>query len=49
MKAAMPADTPVVLVTGSARRLGASIARTLHAAGYSVALHCGHSDRKSVV
>jgi pteridine reductase len=43
MKAAMPADTPVALVTGSARRLGAAIARTLHAAGYSVALHCGHS------
>ncbi len=31
---------PVVLVTGAARRIGASIARTLHAAGYDVALHC---------
>ncbi|HVU81591.1 MAG TPA: pteridine reductase [Rhodanobacteraceae bacterium] len=29
----------VVLVTGAARRIGAVIARTLHAAGYDVALH----------
>lgn len=29
----------VVLVTGAARRVGAVIARTLHAAGYDVALH----------
>ncbi len=30
---------PVALVTGSARRIGAAIAHTLHAAGYDVALH----------
>src|SRR5690606_18178905 len=30
---------PVALVTGSARRLGAQTARTLHAAGYDLALH----------
>ena len=30
---------PVVLVTGAARRVGAEIARTLHAAGASVAIH----------
>lgn len=30
---------PVVLITGAARRVGAQIARTLHAAGCSVAIH----------
>ena len=34
---------PVALVTGSARRIGATIARTLHAAGYDLALHCRQS------
>ncbi|HEY0661330.1 MAG TPA: pteridine reductase [Lysobacter sp.] len=29
----------VALISGSARRIGAAIARTLHAAGYDVALH----------
>jgi len=33
---------PVALITGAARRIGASIARTLHAAGYDIALH--HRD-----
>ncbi|NMF89975.1 pteridine reductase [Aromatoleum petrolei] len=32
-------DTPVILVTGAARRVGAEIARTLHAAGAHVVLH----------
>ncbi len=32
-----------VLVTGAARRIGAIIARTLHAAGANVALHCHRS------
>ena len=30
---------PVALITGAAKRVGAHIARTLHAAGYDVALH----------
>ena len=33
-------SAPVMLVTGAARRVGAEIARTLHAAGATVAIHC---------
>jgi pteridine reductase len=36
-------EARVALVTGSARRIGAVIAHTLHAAGYDLALHCRHS------
>lgn len=32
-------NTPVILVTGAARRVGADIARTLHAAGANLVLH----------
>ncbi|UGB37825.1 pteridine reductase [Frateuria soli] len=38
---------PVALVTGGARRVGASIARTLHAAGYDLALHYRHSAEEA--
>jgi pteridine reductase len=37
-------DRPVTLITGAAQRVGAVIARTLHAAGYDVALHYRHSE-----
>jgi pteridine reductase len=35
----MTAGNPVVLITGGARRIGAAIARHLHASGYDIALH----------
>ncbi|MFB9067708.1 pteridine reductase [Pseudofulvimonas gallinarii] len=35
-----PDNRPVALVTGAARRIGATIARTLHGAGYDLVLHC---------
>jgi len=31
------------LITGAARRIGATIARHLHAAGYDLTLHCRHA------
>ena len=40
----MTTARPVALVTGSARRLGAAIARRLHADGFDVAIHC-HTSR----
>ena len=34
-----PSSTPVVLITGAARRIGAGIARHLHARGLNLMLH----------
>ncbi|UNK48067.1 pteridine reductase [Lysobacter sp. S4-A87] len=39
----MSPPRPVALITGSAKRIGAQIARTLHAAGYDLALHYRNS------
>jgi len=36
---------PVALVTGSAKRVGAVIARTLHQAGFRVVIHYRHSEQ----
>ncbi|MDO3385298.1 pteridine reductase [Gilvimarinus sp. SDUM040013] len=36
-------DSPVALITGGARRIGAAIARKLHSAGWRLVIHCHHS------
>jgi pteridine reductase len=36
-------ERPVALITGGAKRVGAEIARALHAGGYDLALHCRRS------
>ncbi|HEX7381987.1 MAG TPA: SDR family oxidoreductase [Nevskiaceae bacterium] len=43
MNAQAAADSPVVLVTGGARRIGAAMVRALHASGWRVAIHCNRS------
>lgn len=36
-------DSPVALVTGGARRIGAAICETLHDNGFAIIIHCHHS------
>ena len=43
----MSDSRPVALITGAAKRVGAVIARTLHAAGYDLVLHHRHSDTEA--
>ncbi|MBL8520247.1 MAG: pteridine reductase [Betaproteobacteria bacterium] len=42
-----PSLDKAVLITGAARRLGAEIARALHAAGCRVVLHCNRSRKEA--
>jgi pteridine reductase len=42
-----PNPHPVALITGGAKRVGAVVARTLHAAGYDLVLHCRHSKAEA--
>jgi len=43
MNEPLPLAGRTALVTGAARRVGAQIARTLHAAGAQIMIHCRHS------
>lgn len=43
----MSGSTPVALVTGAARRIGAAIAEHLHDENYRVAIHCRHSQNEA--
>lgn len=40
-------DARVALITGAARRIGAATAQHLHAAGYRLLLHYGHSESEA--
>lgn len=40
-------SAPVMLVTGSAKRIGAAIVRTAHKQGYRVIIHCHHSEQEA--
>jgi pteridine reductase len=45
---ATKSSRPAALISGAAKRIGATIARTLHAAGYDVALHYRRSHTEMV-
>lgn len=41
------AEAPVMLVTGSAKRIGAAIVRAAHKKGYRVIIHCHQSEQEA--
>ena len=41
------AQANAIFITGSAKRVGAAIARVLHAAGVNIILHCNHSRQEA--
>lgn len=43
----MTIPSPVMLVTGSAKRIGAAIVRAAHRQGYRVIIHCHHSEQEA--
>lgn len=43
------ADTPCALITGSAKRLGAELARALHALGHDVVIHYRESNESAAI
>lgn len=44
----MPDNTPVALVTGAAKRIGAQICQTLHATGFNIVLHYHQSQQSAL-
>lgn len=44
---ATSATSPVVLITGAARRIGATIATQLHLAGFNIVVHCNRSTAEA--
>jgi pteridine reductase len=44
----MTSPSPVALITGAAKRVGAEIARTLHADGFDIALHYRGSQSEAI-
>ncbi|PYE38211.1 pteridine reductase [Psychrobacter fozii] len=43
------AKAPVMLVTGSAKRIGAAIIKAAHSQGYRVIIHCHHSESEAQI
>ena len=42
-------DAPVMLVTGSAKRIGAAIIKAAHHQGYRVIIHCYSSEQEAKI